>query len=257
MVFVALFVLGSYVALLGQGELPSQSSVRTYADEVITCYTDLVTVHYSLNPDFSSLKPYFRLYNDSTHSFEVLVMQAYPSNISNTVALIFEPINASKTSVLFDYSDTFEQLYLNNQLYAYRFVIEGGTLDFNGNPALFNLAFNVPPTDITSNAISNANSEAAHLFENDASKLPSNIGEVATTAQTGVCPSSPPWYQPVVNVINYIIRFWVYTILVLGVAAVTYIGFYLQIKEHRNQRPPDAKVISVSMSKTDRTITNQ
>lgn len=169
------------------GELPSQSNVRGYANEVIACYTDLVTVHYSLNPDFSSLKPYFRLYNDSAHSFEIVVMPAYPSNISNSVALIFEPINASKTNVLFDYGDTFYQLYFNNQIRAYRFVIPGGTLNLNGNPTQFNLAFNVPPTDITGNTISNANSEALSLFNSDAEKLPS----YATTAtQTGPCPSS-------------------------------------------------------------------
>lgn len=173
--------------LWSPGELPPQSSVREYVNDLIACYTDLVTVHYSLNPDFGSLRPYFRLYNDSTHSYNALVMPAYPSNISNTVALIFEPINASKTTMLFDYGDTFQQLYTNSQLYAYRFIIPGGTLDFNGNPAQFNLAFNLPPENITNNTFENASREALSLFNQDASKLPS----YRITATQATCTSPP------------------------------------------------------------------
>jgi hypothetical protein len=186
-VVTLLVVAGAYYLWPRQSVLPPQNSVKEYANEVIACYTDLVTVHYSLNPDFSSLKPYFRLYNDSAHSFKVLVMPAYPSNVSNTVALIFQPINASKTDFLFDYGDTFEQLYEGNEISAYRFVIPGGTFDYGGNPAQFNLAFSAFPIDITGNTTANANSEALSLFNSDASKLPSYA---MTVTQAGVCPIS-------------------------------------------------------------------
>jgi hypothetical protein len=201
--------------------LPNQAQTKQYINDLIFDYNNLVIFHYSLNPNFNSFKSNFALYNDSTNSFQIIVVQTVP-NATNSITLIFKPISVSQPEVFFDYNDTFEGLYSGNAfggLNNTNFIFENIAVQYGNSLNEFPLAIGVPSTNITTNIASNAQIEANNVFQNDVRFLPANINSIQTST-SNIMSNQKPFYQnPITWVLGAIV-----TLVLAGIPL--YFGSY-------------------------------
>jgi hypothetical protein len=159
--------------------------MKLYVKNLIGTYNMLVNKYDKPRPDFGDIKPYFSLYEEPGNSFEVIVIWTDP-NQGNQITLIFIPIQANKTNVIMDSSDTFRTFFPNEtEWFGFGPTIRQ-SLPFTCNDTVMhpNLVLGIQASDVSSGNYNTTSTNAANVvYQNDQNQAVPTISQTQTTVQ--------------------------------------------------------------------------
>ena len=147
------------------GQFPTQSEAKEYVTDFLNDYNALVDSEYSHKANFDNIKSWFSAYEPVGDSFKAIVMPQAP-NDSNFLAIVFFPIVANQPNVTVTTQESFcsytqKTICFHNetQILMNVFIGRGGFENYTG------LILFLPAGNVSSNIVTNAESDANALFE--------------------------------------------------------------------------------------------